>query len=125
MKRIVLSIVILTVLAGLCCWSVVAVNYRSDGFTEKIHEVEKAFEKNDTKKCVKAARELQDDWEGFMDHSILINDLGHALDITTSIAEIYSFAQSGNEELYAACDKAEVQIRIFKNMQLPTIWKVL
>ena len=60
-----------------------------------------------------------------MNRAVLVNDLGHALDITSSIAEIYSFAQADNEELYAACDRAEVQIGIFKNMQLPTLWKIL
>lgn len=125
MKRIITSIVILTLLAGLCCWSVAAVICKTDGFTDKIHEVEKAFENDESDQCVKAAKELQDEWENFMNRAVLVNDLGHALDITSSIAEIYSFAQAGNEELYAACDRAEVQIEIFKNLQLPTFWKIL
>ena len=125
MKRIVISIIILVLLAALCCWSVFTVNSKTDSFTDKIHEVEKAFENNESEKCVKIAKELRDEWADFMDRAVLVNDLGHALDITSSIAEIYSFAQADNEELYAACDRAEVQIEIFKNMQLPTFWKIL
>ena len=60
-----------------------------------------------------------------MDRAILVNDLGHAIEITSSVAEIYSFAQEENEELYAACDRAEAQIEMFKSMQVPTIWKIL
>lgn len=125
MKRIVISIVILACLAGLCVWSVVAVENKTHSLTDKIHEVEKAFQSSDTEKCVAAAKELQNEWKKFMDRAVLVNDLGHALDITSSIAEIYSFAQAENEELYAACDRAEVQIEIFKTMQLPTFWKIL
>lgn len=125
MKRIVISIVILALLAGMSAWSVVAVESKTKNLTDKIHEVEKAYENEDMEKCVKVAGELQEEWTDFMNRSILVNDLGHALDITSSIAEIYSFAQAENEELYAACDRAEVQIEIFKNMQLPTFWKVL
>lgn len=125
MKRIITSIIILALLSGLCCWSVISVSRKTGSLTDKIHEVEKAFENDESEKCVKIAEELQDEWEDFMDRAVLVNDLGHALDITSSIAEIYSFAQADNEELYAACDRAEVQIEIFKNLQLPTFWKVL
>ena len=125
MKRIVISIVILALLAGLCCWSVVAVESKTRSLTDKIHEVEQAYENGETDKCIEVAEALQNEWEAFMDRAVLVNDLGHALDITSSIAEIYSFAQADNEEVYAACDRAEVQIEIFKNMQLPTFWKIL
>lgn len=125
MKRIIMSIVILALLAAMCGWSVVVVERKAGSLTDKIHEVEKAFGDDDSDKCAKAAKELQDEWKDFMERAVLVNDLGHALDITSSIAEIYSFAQADNEELYAACDRAEVQIEIFKNLQLPTFWKIL
>lgn len=125
MKRIVISIVILVCLAGLCVFSVAAVEYKRNSLTDKIHEVEKAFQSSDTDKCVTAAKELQDEWKKFMNCAVLVNDLGHALDITSSIAEIYSFAQAENEEIYAACDRAEVQIEVFRTMQLPTFWNIL
>ena len=125
MKRIVTSIVILALLTGLCVWSVFTVHSKTDSLLDKIHAVEKAFEDKDSENCIKLADELQEEWKDFMDRSILINDLGHALDITSSIAEIRSFAEADNEELYASCDRAEVQIEIFKNLQLPTLWKIL
>ena len=125
MKRIVISIVILVLLAGLCCWSVIAVESKTSSLTDKIHAVEMAYENGDTEKCIRVAEQLQNEWEDFMNRAVLVNDLGHALDITSSIAEIYSFAQADNEEVYAACDRAEVQIELFKNMQLPTFWKIL
>lgn len=125
MKRIVTSIVILAMLTGMCVWSVFTVNGKTSALLDKIDAVEKAFEDKDSEKCVQLADELQNDWKDFMERSVLINDLGHALDITSSIAEIRSFAEANNEELYAACDRAEVQIEIFKNLQLPTFWKIL
>lgn len=125
MKRIITSIVILTLLAAMCVWSVFTVNARTDSLLDKIDAVEQAFEDEDREGCIQLADELREEWKNFMERSVLINDLGHALDITSSIAEIRSFAEAGNEELYAACDRAEVQIEIFKNLQLPTIWKIL
>ena len=125
MKRIVTSIVILSLLTAMCVWSVFTVTGKTGTLTDKIHEIEKAFEDKDSETCVKLANELTDEWKDFMERSVLVNDLGHALDITSSIAEIRSFAEADNEELYAACDRAEVQIEIFKNLQLPTFWKIL
>lgn len=126
MKRIVLSIVILAVIALLCCWSVYEVNHKTDCFLEKVHSVENAYQNGDTDAATEVADELQNDWEAFMDKSVLVNDLGHAVEITTSIADIYSFALSENEEeVYAACDRAEAQLSIFKTMQMPTLWKIL
>lgn len=126
MKRIVISIVILSLIALLCCWSVFEATRKTDGFVEKVGEVEKAYQNGDTDAAIEVAGKLRSDWERFMNRSILINDLGHAVEITTSIADIYSFAQSENEEeVYAACDRAEVQLGIFKAMQLPTVWKIL
>lgn len=126
MKRIVLSIVIIAVIALLCCWSVFEVNRKTDGFLGKVHSVENAYQNGDTDAAAEVAEELQNDWEEFMNKSVLINDLGHAVEITTSIADIYSFALSENEEeVYAACDRAEAQLGIFKTTQMPTIWKIL
>lgn len=125
MKRIAISIVILSLMAVMCGWSVFAVKCKVSSLDGKIEEVENAFESGDAERCVKAAEELEEEWKLFMERAILINDLGHALEITSSIAEISSFAQAQNEELYAACDRAEVQIEIFENLQIPTIWKIL
>ena len=125
MKRIVTSIVILALLTALCVWSVFTVNDKTGTLTDKLHAVEQAFENKEHDKCIQLADELQAEWKDFLDRSILINDLGHALDITSSIAEIRSFAEADNEELYASCDRVEVQLEIFKNLQLPTFWKIL
>ena len=56
---------------------------------------------------------------------MLINDLGHSLEITSAIAQVYSFAQEGNEELYSACDCAQALIELFRDKQTPTFWKIL
>lgn len=125
MKRIITSIVILALLAAISFWSVFEVNRFADGFLSKIDEIEDAFENGDIEKSGEHARELSDNWNRFMEYAVLVNDLGHALEITSSIAEIYSFAQEGNEELYAACDRASAQLEMFKDMQNPTFWKIL
>lgn len=125
MNRIIISIVILAVMSACCFASVGYVNSFSDKLCGKINEVEKAFEEHDKEKSSKAAEELQNEWNSFMDMAIFVNDLGHALEITSSIAEVYSFAQEQNEELYAACDRAQAQIEMFRDMQSPTLWKIL
>lgn len=125
MNRIITSIVILLILTAGSFAAVGAVNGFTDKISEMIDEVEKAFVEGDTQKCTEAAEALQDEWNEFMKYSVLVNDLGHALEITSSIAELYSFAQESNEEIYAACDRAQAQIKLFKDMQNPTFWKIL
>lgn len=125
MKRIIISVVILAVMACGCFVSVYAVNSVTDKMLDKIHEVERAFEDGDIEKSSQKAKELSDEWDKFVDLSFLVNDLGHALEITSSVAEIHSFAQEGNDELYAACDRAEAQIDMFRDVQKPTFWKIL
>lgn len=125
MNRIIVSIVILGVMSACCFMSVGAVDSFADKLLTKIDEVEKAYEEKDKEKSSKAAEELQNEWSGFLDMAILVNDLGHAVEITSSIAEVYSFAQEQNEELYAACDRAQAQIKMFRDMQTPTLWKIL
>lgn len=125
MNRIIVSIVILAVMSVCCFASVSYVDAFSDKLCDKIDEVEKAFIGQDEERSSKAAEELQKEWESFLDMAILVNDLGHSLEITSSIAEIYSFAQERNEELYAACDRAQAQIEMFRDMQTPTLWKIL
>ena len=87
--------------------------------------MEDAFEKGGTDAGTKAANELSERWQSFMKYGVLVNDLGHAVEITSSIAEIGSFVQEGNEELYAACDRVQAQIGLFRDMQVPTFWKIL
>ena len=125
MKRIVISVILLCVVTFGCVYSVFAVNDFTGKMLDKIHKVERAFEAGDTEKSAQTAKELSEDWNKFIDYAILVNDLGHALEITSSIAEIHPFAQEGNDELYAACDRAEAQIDMFRDMQKPTLWKIL
>lgn len=125
MKRIITSIVILILMSAASFCSVVAVDKFTDKMLEQINNVEDAFEKNDTETSSKEAEKLEKLWNQFREYAVLVNDLGHALEITSSIAEISSFAQEGNEELYAACDRAAAQIEMFKDMQTPTFWKIL
>lgn len=125
MKRIITAIVILCVMSAACFWSVGLVDSFTDKLFELIEEVETAFEDGDTEKSSKAAENLYNEWSEFLDTAILVNDLGHSLEITSSIAEINSFAQEGNEELYAACDRAAAQLEMFRDMQTPTFMKIL
>lgn len=125
MNRIIVSVVILIVMAVGCFWAVGYVDRFSSKLLDKIDQVEQAFMDSDTERSSKAAEELQDEWHRFMEFAVLINDLGHSLEITSAIAQVYSFAQEGNEELYAACDCAQALIEVFRDMQTPTVWKIL
>lgn len=125
MNRIITSIVILAVMSAACFATVGYVDKFTDDMISRIDEVEKAFDEGDSERSAKAAEQLRDDWHRFLDFSLLANDLGHALEITSAIAQVYSFAQEGNEELYAACDCAQALIEVFRDTQTPTFWKIL
>ena len=125
MRRIVISAVILAVMFFGCFYSVGVVCSFTDGLIDQIHEIENNFEKNDLEAAVNGAKKLNEEWQKFVDFSLLINDLGHAIEITSSIAEIQSFAEDANDEIYASCDRAEAQIDMFRDMQMPTLWKIL
>lgn len=125
MNRLGVSIVILSVMAVGCTASVMISNHITDKMSEKVDIVEQSFTMGDKERCVSAAEELFELWDDMLYYSILINDLGHAVEITSSIAEIQSFAEEQNEELYAACDRAQAQIDMFRDTQIPTFWKIL
>ena len=125
MGRIIISIVILSVMAIGCFVSVGYMDSFTDRMSQAVSQVEEYFENGDSGECVAAAEELKEMWYGFMELSILVNDLGHAVEITSSVAEIESFARDNNNEIYAACDRAQAQIKMLKDAQNPTFWKIL
>ncbi len=125
MGRIIISIVILSVMAIGCFVSVGYMDSFTDRMSQAVSRVEEYFEDGDSGECVAAAEELKEMWYGFMEFSILVNDLGHAVEITSSVAEIESFARDNNNEIYAACDRAQAQIKMLKDAQNPTFWKIL
>ncbi len=125
MGRLIVSIALLAVMSAGCAVAVWAATRCTDDMSSLVSQVEDAFAAGDTEASVNAANELSDRWQSFMKYGVLVNDLGHAVEITSSIAEIGSFAQESNEELYAACDRAQAQIGLFKAMQVPTFWKIL
>lgn len=125
MGRLIVSIALLAVMSAGCVAAVWAVTHCTDDMSSLVSQVEDAFVAGDTEASVNAANELSDRWQSFMKYGVLVNDLGHAVEITSSISEIGSFAQESNEELYAACDRAQAQIGLFRAMQVPTFWKIL
>ncbi len=125
MNRLIVSIVLLAVMSIGAFAAVGAVNSAVDKMTAAVDETEKAFENGDSDRCVEAADHLRELWDGFRGYGIFVNDLGHAIEITSSIAEIRSFAEEENDEIYAACDRAQALLEMFKDMQQPTFWKIL
>lgn len=125
MNRLAVSISILTVMAAGCTVSVWATDKVTSDMTQQIELTELAYENGDKESCVQHAEQLYEIWDSVLDHRILINDLGHALEITATIAEIRSFAQAQNEELYATCDRAQALIKMFRDMEIPTLWQIL
>lgn len=125
MNRLIVSIILLAVMSAGCIYSVVAAVSCTNQLSGYVDEIEKAHSDGDTDRAVEYARKLHDSWDSILHYSILVNDLGHATEITSCIAEVSSFAQSGDDELYAACDRAQAQLELFREMQTPTIWKIL
>ncbi len=125
MNRLAVSISILGVMAAGCAASVFAVDKITSDMSLQIDLVEESFRRGEYERSVKFAEELQDMWHDMMNYSILINDLGHAVEITSSLAEIVSFAEDENDEIYASCDRAQAQIEMMNDMQKPTFWKII
>lgn len=125
MNRFILSIILLGTMAAGCFYSVYLTAQHTDELSGLIDQVEQAHTDGDDEKSLEYANQLQDSWNSILHYSILINDLGHAMEITSCIAEITSFAEDGDDELYAACDRAQAQLDLFRQMQTPTLWKIL
>ncbi len=125
MNRFIVSIVLLTSMAAGCFYSVWLTAQHTDRLSGLIDMVEQYHTDSDDENALKYAQELKSSWDQILHYSILINDLGHAMEITSCIAEITSFAEEGDDELYAACDRAQAQLKLFRQMQTPTLWKIL
>lgn len=125
MNRFIVSIVLLASMAAGCFYSVWLTTQHTDDLSGLIDQVEQFHTDGDDEKALEYARELKSSWDQILHYSILINDLGHAMEITSCIAEITSFAEEGDDELYAACDRAQAQLELFRQMQTPTLWKIL
>lgn len=125
MNRLILSIVLLAAMAAGCFYSVYLTTQRTDELSGLIDQVEQAHFDGDDKSALEYAEQLHSSWDSILHYSILVNDLGHAMEITSCIAEIASFAEEGDDELYAACDRAQAQLELFREMQTPTLWKIL
>jgi len=125
MNRLIVSIILLAVMTAGCFYSVYLTAKYTNELSAYVDLVESAHTDGDKEKAAEYAAMLSDAWDGILHYGILVNDLGHATEITSCIAEIASFAEEGNDEIYAACDRAQAQLELFKEMQIPTLWKIL
>ena len=125
MNRLIVSIVLLASMAAGCFYSVYLTAQHTDELSELIDKVEQCHTDGNDEMALEYAQQLSSSWNSTLHYSILINDLGHAMEITSCIAEISSFAEEGDDELYAACDRAQAQLDLFRQMQTPTLWKIL
>ncbi len=125
MNRLIVSVCILSGLTAVSFGSIAVTDMFADRMSQLVDEVEDAFESGDREQCTESAEELEELWQDFMDFSLLLNDMGQAVEITSCVAELCSFAEEGNEELYAVCDRTQAQIELLKDTQIPTLWKIL
>lgn len=112
-------------MAAGCFGSVFITVNKTNELSDLVDKVEKSHSDGNDESAQRYAEQLHDAWDSVLHYSILVNDLGHAMEITSCIAEISSFAEEGDDELYAACDRAQAQLELFREMQTPTIWKIL
>ncbi len=125
MNRLAVSVSILSIMTAGCISAVIATNSIADDMSRHIGLVEESFRRGEYERSAGYAEELREMWDDMMYYSILISDLGHAVEITSSLAEIVSFAEEENDEIYASCDRAEAQIEMLREMQTPTFWKII
>lgn len=125
MNRLIISVVLLSVMAAGCFYSVYLTTDHVNSLSDCIDRIEEAHSSGDRDAAVEYSGQLHDEWDSILHYSLLVNDLGHAMEITSCIAEISSFAQEGDDELYAACDRAQAQLELFQEMQTPSLWKIL
>lgn len=125
MNRLAVSISIMAVMTVGCTAYALATDHLAADMIRLVDATEQAFTRGDSKASIAAANELDRIWDETLHYCILISDLGHSAEISSSIAEINAFAEAGSDELYAACDRAQAQIGIFRDMQIPTLWKIL
>lgn len=125
MNRLAVSVSMLSIMTAGCISSVIATHSITNDMSHHISLVEESFRRGEYERSADYAVELQQMWDDMMYFNILINDLGHAVEITSSLAEIVSFAEEENDEIYASCDRAEAQIEMLREMQTPTFWKII
>ena len=92
MNRLVVSILLLALMSAGCFWSVFITIDKTNELSGYIDQVEQAHSEGDSEAAVKYANQLHDAWDSVLHYSILVNDLGHAMEITSCIAEISSHA---------------------------------
>lgn len=125
MNRLITSIILLAAMTAGCFYSVYATSQNTERLSQLVDMVEQSHTDGNTEQAKQYAFQLQEEWDRILHYSILVNDLGHAMEITSCIAEITSFAEEGDDEIYAACDRAQAQLELFREMQTPTLWKIL
>ncbi len=125
MNRLAVSVSILSIMSAGCISAVIATGSITKDMSHHIDLIEESFRRGEYERSVGYAEELRDMWDSMMDYSILINDLGHAVEITSSLAEIIAFAEEENDEIYVSCDRAQAQIEMLREMQTPTFWKII
>lgn len=125
MNRLIVSIVLLAAMTAGCIYSVCATISVSNEMSQLVDMIEQSHTDGDDEQALRYAEQLQSEWDRVLHYSLLVNDLGHAMEITSCIAEIGSFAEEGDDELYASCDRVQAQLELFREMQTPTLWKIL
>ncbi len=125
MNRVIVSIILLASMAAGCFYSVYLTSKRTDELSELIDKIEQCHSDGEEEQAQEYAKQLKDSWDSILHYSLLVNDLGHAMEITSCIAEISSYVQEGDDNVYAACDRAQAQLDLFQQMQTPTLWKIL
>lgn len=125
MNRLITSIILLAVMSAGCFYSVYATSRCADELSQLVDMVEQSHTDGNDEQAKQYAEQLREEWDKILHYSILVHDLGHATEITSCIAEITSFAEEGDDEIYAACDRAQAQLELFREMQTPTLWKIL
>lgn len=82
MNRLVVSILLLALMSAGCFWSVFITIDKTNELSGYIDQVEQAHSEGDSEAAVKYANQLHDAWDSVLHYSILVNDLGHAMEIT-------------------------------------------
>lgn len=110
---------------ALCIFALLALKSEVYELIDKVDKIAESYNNDDKETAAKLAEELDSHWSEFTHSSILINDLGHAVEISASLSGIAAYAELEDDELISKCVTAKNLLELFYTTQVPTIFNIL
>lgn len=126
MKRVIIAVVLILIVAGLCTFEYTLNTTETNHTSEALEKAQMLLKNGKADEAEQTIKSLRENWERNVESMLIFVSHGKPDEICENLAVAESYLKSREiPEFYAECKRVENELKHFRDLEIPTFNNIL